>query len=202
MKYFVIPALAVAAVSVALLRRLVLRPRPELPPLSPLNIRPDDPLMKEAVARAKESLPLFRELAAGPHRSRRVKVPVITNTGVKEYLWADVLAFSPSGVKIRYLMPPASAKGRFERVATCSLADLADLVDWQIELPTGQYRGGFTLRVLFLRAREQWGTLPPELATQELRHRANIQWSPAAYLEAKSVKLLAHEPCEPMEVSA
>jgi len=199
MKYLVIPALAVVVISVVFLRRLFLRPRPELPPLI---IRPDDPLMKEAVARAKESLSLFRELAAGPHRGRRVKLPVITNTGVKEYLWADLLSFSSSGVKIRYLTPPVSEKGRFQRVATCSLAALADLVDWQIELPTGQYRGGFTLRVLFLRAREQWGSLPPELAAQEKKHRANIQWSPAAYLAARSVKLLVPEPREPLEVPA
>ena len=45
-----------------------------------------------------------------------------------------------------------------------------DLTDWQVELPSGRYAGGFTMRVMFDRGREQWGSLPPELEAEEKKY--------------------------------
>lgn len=180
MKFLLVLPLVIIAASLLLLRRSNLRARPDLPPLT---IRPDDPLMKEAVARAKESISRFRELAGKPHRSRRIKVPVITSKGWKEYLWADVLALNGSEAKVRYVMPPTSEEGPFKRIASCSLYEL---VDWQVESPTGQYTGGFTVRVMLIRAREQWGTLPPQLEAEEKKYEADTSWNPASYMNAIS----------------
>ena len=138
--------------------------RPTLPPLS---IAADDPLMREAMAKAQEGIALFRELAAQPNRGIRVKIPFVSNSGMTEFLWAEVLSVRDSEMEIRYLTPPVRHTGRLERLHT---HPLADLVDWQVESESGKYAGGFTMRVMFIRAREQWGNLPPELEAEETKY--------------------------------
>jgi uncharacterized protein YegJ (DUF2314 family) len=138
--------------------------RPEVPPLI---IEPNDPLMQEAVQKAKDSIPRFRELAGQPNKGVRVKVPFVSSTGTTEHLWAEVLSFRDSQMDVRYLTPPVTHHGRLERLHT---HPVADLTDWQVELQSGRYAGGFTMRVMFVRGREQWGSLPPELAAEEEKY--------------------------------
>jgi uncharacterized protein YegJ (DUF2314 family) len=138
--------------------------RPEVPPLV---IEPDDPLMQEAVHKAKGSISRFRELATQPNRGIRVKVPFVSSTGTTEHLWAEVLSFRDTQMEVRYLTPPVTHNGRLERLHTHAVADLTD---WQVELPSGRYAGGFTMRVMFVRGREQWGSLPPDLAAEEMKY--------------------------------
>jgi len=137
------------------------------PAVQPLSIAPDDPLMRDAVTKAKETIPHFRELAAQPNRGVRVKVPFLSSSGTTEYLWAEVLSFVDSRMEVRYLSPPVTHTGRLERL---DRRPVTDLVDWQVELQSGQYVGGYTMRVMFVRGREQWGTLPPELEKEEKRY--------------------------------
>jgi len=138
--------------------------RPKFPPLA---IAPDDPLMREAMAKAKETAAWFRELAAQPNRGIRVKVPFISSSGVTENLWAEVLSFRDSQMEVRYLTPPVSHTGRLERLHT---HEVSDLIDWQVELPSGRYAGGYTMRAMFVRGREQWGSLPPQLEAEEKKY--------------------------------
>ena len=72
-------------------------------------------------------------------------------------------------MEVRYLRPPVTHTGRLDRLHTRAVADL---VDWQVELPSGAYEGGFTMRAMFVRAREQWGTLPKELEAEEAKYAA------------------------------
>lgn len=141
--------------------------RPAFPPLA---IAEDDPLMRSAMQRARETMDVFRTLHGQPHRDARLKVPFLTNGGVLEYLWAEVRTISGADVEVLYLTPPVSHQGRLERIHT---HPLTDAVDWHIELPDGSYRGGFTMRVMFIRGREQWGSLPPELEAEEEKYSAN-----------------------------
>jgi uncharacterized protein YegJ (DUF2314 family) len=138
--------------------------RPEFPPLS---IAPDDPLMREAMAKAKDTIPRFRELAAQPNRGLRVKVPFVSSSGTTEYLWSEVLAFYDSQMDVRYLTPPVTHTGQLERLHT---HPVSDLVDWQVDLESGKYAGGYTMRAMFVRGREQWGDLPPEILAEEKRY--------------------------------
>jgi hypothetical protein len=39
-----------------------------------------------------------------------------------------------------------------------------------IQLPSGKYAGGYTMRVMFVRGREQWGGLPPQLEVEEEKY--------------------------------
>jgi uncharacterized protein YegJ (DUF2314 family) len=139
--------------------------RPEHPPLS---LPPDDALMLDAMRKATETLDRFRELLGRPHKSAHAKVRFVSNAGETEFLWSEVRALRESELEVLYTTPPVTHTGRLERIQT---HPLADLVDWQVETPEGLYEGGFTMLAMFTRAREQWGSLPPELAAQERRYR-------------------------------
>ena len=161
-KFIIIPLVIVAVVFIWW--RFFYIARPAVPPLS---IAPDDPLMREATSKAKESIARFRELAAQPNRGIRVKIPFVSSSGTTEFLWAEVLSFRDSQMEVRYLTPPVTHTGRLERLHTHPVSDLED---WQIESESGKYAGGFTMRVMFVRGREQWGSLPPELEAEEKKY--------------------------------
>ena len=76
------------------------------PAVAPLSIALDDPLMKEAMRKAKDSIPRFRELAAQPNKGMRVKVPFVSSSGTTEHLWAEVLSLRESQMEVRYLTHP------------------------------------------------------------------------------------------------
>ena len=96
-----------------------------------------------------------------------MKVTFVSSAGTTEYLWADLLSLSDTQMEVRYLTPPVTHTGRLERLHTHAIADLED---WQVELPSGTYEGGFTMHAMFTRAREQWGSLPPGLAAEERKY--------------------------------
>lgn len=78
--------------------------RPEMPPLS---IAPDDPLMTDAIRKAADSIPRFRELQSRPNNGARVKVPFVTSSGTEEFLWAEVLSLNGDGkLSNEELRPP------------------------------------------------------------------------------------------------
>ncbi len=137
------------------------------PKFAPLFIEPDDPLMVKAITEAKSSTPFFLELAGQANRGVRVKVLSVSNSGTSEFLWAEVLSVVGSLLELRYLTPPVTHSGRLDRLHTHCITDL---VDWQVELESGEYAGGYTMRVLFIRGREQWGCLPPELEAEEKKY--------------------------------
>jgi uncharacterized protein YegJ (DUF2314 family) len=137
------------------------------PAFPPLQIADDDPLMADARSRAQKTLDRFRALYEAPHNGANVKVPFITSSGVREYLWAEVRRLGEADAEVLYVSPPVTHTGRLERVHT---HPLSDVVDWQVILPSGRYRGGYTMRVMFVRGREQWGSLPPELEAEEQRY--------------------------------
>lgn len=139
-------------------------PRPVFPPLV---INDDDPLMLEAVRKAQGSLETFRALYLQPHKGARLKVPFITSSGARELLWSDVKRLGERDADVVYLTPPVTHTGRVDRTQTHALAEA---VDWQIELGNGNFRGGFTMLVMFIRGREQWGSLPAELEAEERRY--------------------------------
>jgi uncharacterized protein YegJ (DUF2314 family) len=138
--------------------------RPRVPPL---ELSDDDPLIAQAMEKARATIGQFRSLYSQPHRGARCKVPFHTSSGVCEYLWAEVRKLGTTDVEVLYLTPPVTHEGRLERVHTHAVADI---VDWQVERPDGRYSGGFTMRAMFIRGREQWGQLPPEVAAEEKRY--------------------------------
>ena len=137
------------------------------PRFPPLAIDDDDPAMIAATADARASLDRFRELLAAGVKEAQVKVPFVTSSGEREHLWAEVLSITADMVSVRYLTPPVSHSGKLERIHEHPISEIED---WAAISENGEIRGGYTQRVMFERAREQWGTLPPELEKQASRY--------------------------------
>lgn len=146
----------------------IARNRPAFPPLAIAN---DDPLMLEATRKAKASLSQLRALFAQSPEHARVKVPFISNSGETEHLWAELLAIDESEIEVRYLTPSVSHTGTLERVHRHLLNDIED---WVFTKDPTHYVGGFSMRVMFIRGREAWGDLPPELKAEETKY-AEVQ---------------------------
>ena len=139
------------------------------PKFPPLAIADDDPAMIAAIAKARASFDRFRELFASGLKDAQVKVPFVTSSGEREYLWGAVLGITADRISVRYLTPPVSHRGKLERVHEHAVSDVQD---WAAISDNGEIRGGYTQRVMFERAREQWGTLPRELEKQASRYVA------------------------------
>ncbi|MBD8528097.1 DUF2314 domain-containing protein [Pseudomarimonas arenosa] len=157
-------AVLVLLVSLLLYWWLVARNRPAI---APLAIDQDDPLMTEAIAQARAGLGQFRRLLDEHPRAGSVKLPFDSNSGETEFIWAEVKLIEDDQVEVLYSTPPVSHSGRIERQQR---HPLSDIVDWVVELPGGMRRGGYTMRVMFQRAREQWGKLPAELQAEEEKY--------------------------------
>lgn len=137
-------------------------PRPEFPPLP---TAPDDPLLLQAMAEARASLPQFLALARASTDSAIVKLHFVSNSGQVEHLWAEVLdVVSDDELKVRLVTPPVSHTGRLDRVYTCRLSDLED---WQARDAAGARHGGYTQRAMFAIARREGVQLPKKLQAME-----------------------------------
>jgi uncharacterized protein YegJ (DUF2314 family) len=143
----------------------IARNRPSFPPLV---IADDDPLMLEAHRKARESIPRLLELFEGAREATRVKLPFVSSSGETEHLWAELLKVDGQAIDVRYVTPPVTHSGRLERLHTHSIADIED---WIVTRDPDHYIGGYSMRVMFRRGREQWGELPPELAAEESKYR-------------------------------
>ena len=140
-----------------------------IPKYPPLAIDDADPAMLAAQKKARESLNRFRSLIESDAKESQVKVPFATNGGEIEHLWAEVLSLTETSISVRYLTPPVSHTGKLERVHEHPVSDVED---WVVIDRNGLIYGGYTQRVMFERAREQWGRLPPELEKQASRYVA------------------------------
>jgi hypothetical protein len=161
---YVVLAIVVAVAVYAAWWWFVARNRPVMPPLA---LAADDPLLVEAVAKAKASIDQFRRLAEVPGSEPRVKIEFVSNSGETEFLWAEVRKLGAEDVEVLYLTPPVTHTGRLERIHTHAMTDV---VDWVAKLPTGKLAGGYSMRVMFQRAKEQWGTLPAKLQAEEAKY--------------------------------
>ena len=140
-----------------------------VPKFPPLAIDDNDPAMLIAREQARNSIDQLRVLIASDVKESQVKVPFKTNGGQIEHLWAEVLNIDESSITVRYLTPPVSHTGKLERVHKHPISDIED---WAVINLRDQIHGGYTQRVMFQRAREQWGGLPPELEEQASRYVA------------------------------
>ncbi len=139
-------------------------------PLQALDLAPDDPLMVQATAEARSTLDRLRDLAPSHPGATHVKVRYEVVEGTTDYLWAELLDLREDDMDVFLVNLPLANSGRVEREQTFSLDDL---VDWQVEQEDGHFEGGATMRVMFVRAREQWGDLPHEMAELERRYAAS-----------------------------
>ena len=123
-------------------------PRPDFPPL---QTAPDEPLLLEAMARAKATSSEFLALARARPETAIVKLHFVSNSEQVEHLWAEVVeVLSDDELKVRLVTPPVTHRGELDRLYDCQLSDVED---WQARDASDKIRGGFTQRAMFQIAR-------------------------------------------------
>ncbi len=138
---------------------------PEFPPL---ETKPDDPLLLEAMKLARQKLPQFQDLLSRPYGSALIKLNFVSSTNQVEHLWAEVLEqLGPGELGVRLVTPPVTHEGKLERLQRCSFDDIED---WQVRTIDGKLYGGFTQRAMFAIARRDGLKLPKKLAEQERQY--------------------------------
>lgn len=157
--------LLVAVIGVAICLNII-SPRPEFPPLT---TNPDDPLLLDAMEKAKSSLPLFFELLEKFPQNALVKLYFVSNTQQVEHLWAEVLSRTgEDGLNVRLVTPPVTHKGHLERLYTCKTADIED---WAVRDDEESIYGGFSEQAMFLIAERDKVNLPDKLLQRKGKYR-------------------------------
>jgi uncharacterized protein YegJ (DUF2314 family) len=137
------------------------------PPAPPFEVAPDDPLLVDAIRKARETLDRFRELHAQRPKDSYVKISGKSTAGRTEHLWGQLLEMTDDSMRLKPVNLHAAYNGPLEGDI---VRPLGDLEDWQVELPDGNILGGFTLKVMFVRALEQCKDFPEELRSQQDRY--------------------------------
>jgi len=119
----------------------------------------DDPIMQQAVQRAKETFGEFRTLYPAHREDSMVKFRFKTDSGATENLWGDLLELEETRAKVYVRTPPMQHSGTLDRTMEI---DVDGIVDWQIELRDGTLRGGFTNQALFRIFERQEGYMHPK----------------------------------------
>ena len=120
-------------------------------------ISPEDPRWKEAVQRARATLPQLREL----HQAGRevwVKFPLPTRAQTTEHVWGKLVAVENDRLRCTVETPPVA--GRASGSPSEITVSAREIEDWQAELADGKIRGGFTTRAQAAIAKQQGVSVP------------------------------------------
>jgi uncharacterized protein YegJ (DUF2314 family) len=163
----------IVAVTLGVAAWLYLRWKSPSPDFPALKTSPDDPLMVEALTKAKSSLAEFLVLARAPHANALVQLYFVSSSEQVEHLWADVLAvISDEELDVRLVTPPVTHSGPLERRYNCKLSDVED---WQVRDTSARVHGGFSQRAMFAIARRDGVKLPPRLLAIESEYNNESQ---------------------------
>ena len=137
--------------------------------LGAVPIAHDDPLMLAAVDQAKRTWTTFLRLYAEHPETTIVKFRLRTKSGDIENVWGDLLELGDERAAVSLRTPPIGEPDTHDPQMTIPVADI---VDWQIMLPDGTLRGGFTQQATFRIIERDRGRLPRKFAEQLARYRA------------------------------
>jgi len=141
-------------------------PRPEYEPLA---TDPDDPLMVDALVKAKAGIAQFLGLARANRESALVKLRFVSSSNQVEHLWAEVLEIlSDQELGVRLVTPPVTHSGKLDRLCRCAIEEIED---WQVRDDTGKLYGGFSQRAMFAIARRDGVKLPKDLLEHEREYQ-------------------------------
>jgi uncharacterized protein YegJ (DUF2314 family) len=128
--------------------------------LGAMPVADDDPLMAAARRKARETFAEFLALYPAHQADAMVKFRFETDHGTRENLWADLVSIDGQTATIYVRTPPRQHGGPFERRQQIPAERI---IDWQIEMPDGTIRGGYTNRALFQIYKREAGAMHPKL---------------------------------------
>jgi hypothetical protein len=105
-----------------------------------LPVDTDDPLWLGATAAARASQDEMRRLHEMHGSDLFVNYPLTAKNGELEHVWGPLLEATPQSLKVGLATPPVGGLLAEPPFAIAS----SDLEDWQLVLPDGKVRGGFT----------------------------------------------------------
>lgn len=125
-----------------------------------IPVADDDPLMLEALNTARETMPRFLRMYPAHRTDSIVKFRLLTDQGVTECVWADLVEITKDGARVYVRTPPVHQSGQFD---PSRVVPVADFIDWQIEFRDGTLRGGYTNQAVFRVFEREKGYLPPAM---------------------------------------
>ena len=129
----------------------------------------DDPLMLSALEEAKRTWPQFRQLFALHPKDSLVKFRLTTKAGDIENVWGDLLELADETATVYLRTMPVGDADLSSRRMTIPVADI---VDWQVMVPDGSLRGGFTQQATFRIIEREEGSLSNKFREELARYRA------------------------------
>jgi len=100
----------------------------------------NDPLWLGAIAAARASQDEMRRLHGTHGSDLFIKYPLIAKNGEVEHVWGPLLESTHESLRVGLATPPV---GGLNSEPPFTIAS-SDLEDWQLVLPDGKVRGGFT----------------------------------------------------------
>jgi hypothetical protein len=107
----------------------------------PIPIDPKDPLWRLSTSRAQATFAVMKELFSDKSLQVLVKYPMTPASGQREHVWGLLIDLSDSEMKVTLETPPVTG----DQTPPKDLkVPVNELEDWQVQLPDGKIRGGFT----------------------------------------------------------
>lgn len=126
----------------------------------------DDPLMMEAMEKARAAVGEMRKLFAEPGTEVMVKYPLETDAGETEHVWGVLTALTETDMTVTLATPPLGGKPKEPPPFTFPLSRLED---WHVMLPDQRIRGGFTTQAQIKVARKSGQKVPPQIEAMQSR---------------------------------
>jgi hypothetical protein len=126
----------------------------------------DSPMWSEAAAKARGSVPVLRELFAAKAGPVAVKYPLASSGGDTEHVWGELLAIDQTTFRATLETPMLAGS---PAIPGPYQLPLSALEDWQVTLPDGTIRGGYTTQVEIALARQAGRPIPRHIADLEGR---------------------------------
>jgi hypothetical protein len=129
-------------------------------------VAPEDPLMVEAMEKARAAVGEMRKLFAEPGREVMVKYPLDTTANDIEHVWGVLTAITDTEMTVTLVTPPMGGKPKAPPPYTLPLSILED---WHVMLPDQRIRGGFTTQAQIKVTRQAGKEVPAQIAEMESR---------------------------------
>jgi len=129
-------------------------------------IDPDSIEWRNAVSKARSTLPILQELCDANANAAWVKYEVMTTEGTKEHVWGELQFLGEDSFRAT-LETPLVAGEPIDDVTEGM--PLSALDDWVVTLPDGTVRGAFTMQVELEVAKREGLPLLPHIAAMDGR---------------------------------
>ena len=129
-------------------------------------IDPNDPQWTAAVNKARAGVGLLRELHSNTSLEPFIKYRFTTSADEKEHVWGRLLGLTENSMRVTLETSPIAHRGELPEELTLPLKALED---WQVELPDGRIRGGFTTQAEIVMAKESGIRIPRHVSAQQGR---------------------------------